>query len=91
MSVDTLLKRPQENPVPRLTIAKVQEMLQAMSPLYEIVRLVNPGECFELSVTKNGKSPYGDAAAAARTVSASTPVFPIKNSPKPKFWTGGSM
>ena len=41
MSVDTLLKRPQENPVPRLTIAKVQEMLQAMSPLYEIVRLVN--------------------------------------------------
>ena len=59
MSVDTLLKRPQENPVPRLTIAKVQEMLQAMSPLYEIVRLVNPGECFELSVTKNGKLNYG--------------------------------
>ena len=59
MSVDTLLKRPQENPVPRLTIAKVKEMLQAMSPLYEIVRLVNPGECFELSVTKNGKLNYG--------------------------------
>lgn len=59
MSVDTLLKRPQENPVPRLTIAKVQEMLQALSPLYEIVRLVNPGECFELSVTKNGKLNYG--------------------------------
>ena len=59
MSVDTLLKRPQENPVPRLTIAKVQEMLQAMSPLYEIVRLVNPGECFELSVTKKGKLNYG--------------------------------
>ena len=58
MSVDTLLKRPQENPVPRLTIAKVQEMLQAMSPLYEIVRLVNPSECYELSVTQNGKLDY---------------------------------
>ena len=54
MSVDTLLKRPQENPVPRLTIAKVQEMLQAMSPflrmgtqqplqeLYQLQRLCFP-------------------------------------------------
>ena len=58
MSSDTLLRPEQENRVPRLTIAKVQEMLQAMSPLYEIVRLVNPSECFELSITKNGKLNY---------------------------------
>lgn len=58
MSLDTLLKPEQENRVPRMTIAKVQETLQAMSPLYEIVRLVNPSECFELSITKNGKLNY---------------------------------
>ena len=58
MISDTLLRPEQENRVPRLTIAKVQEMLQAMSPLYEIVRLVNPSECFELSITKNGKLNY---------------------------------
>ena len=58
MSLDTLLRPEQKYQVPRLTIAKVQEMLQAMSPLYEIVRLVNPSECFELSITKNGKLNY---------------------------------
>ena len=58
MSLDTLLRPEQENRVPRLTIAKVQETLKAMSPLYEIVRLVNPNECFELSITKNGKLNY---------------------------------
>ena len=58
MSSDTLLRPEEESLVPRLTIAKVQEMLQAMSPLYEIVRLVNPSECFELSITKNGKLNY---------------------------------
>ena len=58
MSVDTLLRPGQESRVPRMIIAKVQETLQAMSPLYEIVRLVNPSECFELSITKNGKLNY---------------------------------
>jgi len=58
VSLDTLLRPEQKYQVPRLTIAKVQETLQAMSPLYEIVRLVNPSECFELSITKNGKLNY---------------------------------
>ena len=58
MRLDTLLRSEQKYQVPRLTIAEVQETIQAMSPLYEIVRLVNPSECFELSITKNGKLNY---------------------------------
>lgn len=58
MNSETILIPEQENRIPRLTISKVQEMLQAMSPLYDIVRLVNPDECFELSITKNGKLNY---------------------------------
>jgi len=58
MNFTTVQKSEQTESVPQLTIAKVQEMLQAMSPLYDIVRLVNPSECFELSITKDGKLHY---------------------------------
>lgn len=58
MSFDTVWKPGQEDRVPQMTIAKVEELLQAMSPLYDIVRLVNPSECFELTITRNGKLQY---------------------------------
>ena len=58
MSLDSVLKPGQEDKVPQMTIAKVEELLQAMSPLYDIVRLVNPSECFELTITRNGKLQY---------------------------------
>lgn len=58
MSSDTLMRPEQEERVPQMTIAKVRDMLQALSPLYDIVRLVNPRECFELSITRNGKLNY---------------------------------
>ena len=58
MSFDTVLKPGPEDKVPQMTIAKVEELLQAMSPLYDIVRLVNPSECFELTITRNGKLQY---------------------------------
>lgn len=58
MSSETLKRPEPAERVPQMTIAKVQDMLQALSPLYDIVRLVNPSECFELSITKNGKLNY---------------------------------
>ena len=58
MSSETLKRPEPAERIPQMTIAKVQDMLQALSPLYDIVRLVNPSECFELSITKNGKLNY---------------------------------